>query len=67
MILIDPLAVPTEISSSSQEINPGPSFLIPGFISSNFTRAPFRWLPGISQKVKKYEEAKEVILNKHHL
>ena len=30
-------------------------------------RAPFRWLPGISQKVKKYEEAKEVILNKHHL
>ncbi|HCM53574.1 MAG TPA: hypothetical protein DIS59_01340 [Candidatus Magasanikbacteria bacterium] len=28
---------------------------------------PFKWLPGISRKVKKYEGAKYIIQAKHHL
>lgn len=30
-------------------------------------KKPWRWLPGIAKKVRRYEEAKQVVLKKHHL
>ncbi len=30
-------------------------------------KKPWKWLPGFREKVKKYEEAKKVVVQKHHL
>lgn len=40
---------------------------ISAWLPSFAYQAPFKWLPGISQEVKKYEEAKRIIKKKHSL
>lgn len=40
---------------------------ISSWIPSFFYKKPFRWLPGIYSRVKKYEKAERVIFDKHHL
>ena len=53
------------IDESLFQVVPGGT--ISSWLPSFVYRAPFRWLPGISQKVRKYEEAKKIIFTKHHL
>lgn len=47
------------------EVKPGGtmSSWLPSFVY----KIPFRWLPGFSDKVKKYEKAKDVVVKKHKI